>query len=186
MKKLNKKINKKNIKNDNIKVNENINDNVEEKTENEIIDFKIENENKVETEILENEILESEIESEKVEDEKEVNVEDENLEPKPSEISSKLEELKKPVIKKTSLIYELLSRPQGAKIEELMDATGWQKHSVRGTLTNLQKDLQFQLLKLETSKPNFDEKGFIKETTYFIKDAECHLEINCKVFEIES
>lgn len=87
--------------------------------------------------------------------------------------------LEKP-IKKTSSIQDLLMRPCGASMNELMEATGWQKHSIRGTLSNLQKDQQFSLLNVELSRPNFDrienDKGgvdrFIKETRYFIKDAE--------------
>ncbi|MGA8025944.1 MAG: DUF3489 domain-containing protein [Bryobacteraceae bacterium] len=35
---------------------------------------------------------------------------------------------------KTTIILALLKRPGGASLQELMDATGWQKHSVRGFL----------------------------------------------------
>lgn len=35
---------------------------------------------------------------------------------------------------KTTIILELLKRPGGATLQEIMDATGWQKHSVRGFL----------------------------------------------------
>lgn len=82
--------------------------------------------------------------------------------------------------KKETIIFDLLSRPCGASINELIEATGWQKHSIRGTLSNLQKDLQFSLLNIELSRPNFDKikndksevDRFIKETRYFIKDAD--------------
>jgi hypothetical protein len=36
---------------------------------------------------------------------------------------------------KAATILELLKRPGGAKAKELMDATGWQAHSVRGFLS---------------------------------------------------
>jgi hypothetical protein len=40
-----------------------------------------------------------------------------------------------PKSSKLQQIAELLRRPQGAAIEELMQATGWQAHSVRGALS---------------------------------------------------
>lgn len=36
---------------------------------------------------------------------------------------------------KTQALVALLRRPEGASIEELMAATGWQAHSVRGALS---------------------------------------------------
>lgn len=36
---------------------------------------------------------------------------------------------------KQELVKALISRPEGADIEELMSATGWQRHSVRGLLS---------------------------------------------------
>ena len=38
---------------------------------------------------------------------------------------------------KLGLIVDRLERTAGATIEELVDATGWQKHSVRGALSRL-------------------------------------------------
>ena len=74
-------------------------------------------------------------------------------------------------IKKTNIIYDILSSKTGATLNELMAKTGWQKHSIRGTLSNLQKDLQFTLIKVVVSRPDpFNSKNFIKETRYFIKD----------------
>ncbi|MDA0345363.1 MAG: DUF3489 domain-containing protein [Proteobacteria bacterium] len=32
-------------------------------------------------------------------------------------------------------IVKLMQRPEGATVEEMMDATGWQKHSVRGAIS---------------------------------------------------
>lgn len=36
---------------------------------------------------------------------------------------------------KKQAVYELLQRPSGASLEELMSATGWQPHSVRGFIS---------------------------------------------------
>lgn len=83
----------------------------------------------------------------------------------------------KPIIikkeKKSNIIYDILSSEAGATLNELIEKTGWQKHSIRGTLSNLQKELQFSLLKIELSRPDpLNNKDFIKETRYFIKDAD--------------
>ena len=40
---------------------------------------------------------------------------------------------------KIATVTALLSREQGATLEELMQATGWQQHSVRAALTGLKK-----------------------------------------------
>ena len=40
---------------------------------------------------------------------------------------------------KLGLILDRLERKTGAMIDELVDATGWQKHSVRGALSRLRK-----------------------------------------------
>ncbi|MBR7618786.1 DUF3489 domain-containing protein [Phenylobacterium sp. 20VBR1] len=43
-----------------------------------------------------------------------------------------------PIVKaqtKTDLVVTLLSRPEGVTIEDLMRATGWQAHSVRGAIS---------------------------------------------------
>lgn len=36
---------------------------------------------------------------------------------------------------KLDIILALLKRPKGATLEEMMKATGWQRHSVHGTLS---------------------------------------------------
>ncbi len=40
---------------------------------------------------------------------------------------------------KQSVIINLLSREEGTTLAELIDATGWKPHSVRGHLSNLRK-----------------------------------------------
>ena len=40
---------------------------------------------------------------------------------------------------KLGIVVALLRRPNGASLEELMAATGWQKHSVRGALSGAVK-----------------------------------------------
>jgi hypothetical protein len=40
---------------------------------------------------------------------------------------------------KQSVILTLLARPEGTTLAEIMDATGWQAHSVRGTLSIIGK-----------------------------------------------
>lgn len=41
---------------------------------------------------------------------------------------------KLPTLSKSALIVELLKRQEGATLEQMMEASGWQKHSVRGFL----------------------------------------------------
>jgi hypothetical protein len=36
---------------------------------------------------------------------------------------------------KVGLLVDLMRRPEGAEIEEMMAATGWQAHSVRGAIS---------------------------------------------------
>jgi hypothetical protein len=42
-----------------------------------------------------------------------------------------------PVASKQQTLIVLLKRAKGATIEELMEATGWQRHSVHGTLSGV-------------------------------------------------
>ena len=42
-------------------------------------------------------------------------------------------------VTKYALLLQLLSRPDGASIEDMMQATGWQQHSVRGYLAGTVK-----------------------------------------------
>jgi len=42
-------------------------------------------------------------------------------------------------------VISLLSREQGASIDELMTVTGWQKHSIRGFISNLKKKSELKV-----------------------------------------
>lgn len=50
---------------------------------------------------------------------------------------------------KQAQVIALLSRPEGATLEQLVEATGWQKHTVRGALSLLGKK---QGIPIESSK----------------------------------
>jgi len=42
---------------------------------------------------------------------------------------------------KKQTMIDLLSRPEGATIQQLMASIGWQKHSVHGAMANLKKEI---------------------------------------------
>jgi Protein of unknown function (DUF3489) len=63
---------------------------------------------------------------------------------------------------KQERMLTLLSQPEGASIEEMMQATGWQQHSVRGFLAGaLKKKLGFSLT---SSKPDDGARRYRIET----------------------
>jgi hypothetical protein len=67
-----------------------------------------------------------------------------------------------PAAPKQQILISLLKRPKGAAIEELMEATGWQRHSVHGTMSGvLKKRLGLPLI------TEYGERG----RTYRIVDA---------------
>ena len=67
-----------------------------------------------------------------------------------------------PAASKQQILISLLKRPKGAAIEELMEATGWQRHSVHGTMSGvLKKRLGLPLI------TEYGERG----RTYRIADA---------------
>ena len=52
---------------------------------------------------------------------------------------------------KLTKVIELLSRPEGATIEQLVDATGWQKHTVRSAISHaLGKKRGYQIVSEKT------------------------------------
>ena len=47
---------------------------------------------------------------------------------------------------KLGTLFDLLSRPEGARIAEMTTATGWQAHSIRGAMSGaLKKKLGFKI-----------------------------------------
>jgi len=44
-------------------------------------------------------------------------------------------ETTKPVKGKLGAMLAMLQRPEGATVEDMMEATGWQSHSVRGAMS---------------------------------------------------
>jgi hypothetical protein len=52
---------------------------------------------------------------------------------------------------KIDLLLQLLKRPEGADVKALAEATGWQAHSVRGTLSgHVKKKLGLKVLTEKT------------------------------------
>jgi len=124
---------------------------------------------------------------------KEDNSEDKSENELESESENKLEnELKnkstKPEkkIKKNSILYYMLSRSEGATLDELESKLGWKRPSIRGVMSNMQKELEFCLLTIDVSKPIFNKddgsKAFKKETRYFIRD--CEFDLNDTVISL--
>jgi hypothetical protein len=70
---------------------------------------------------------------------------------------------KKPAAKpetKQNIVLAMLRRAKGASVAEIMDATGWQAHSVRGFLAGaLKKRLKIDVI---------SEKGKDGERRYFV------------------
>jgi Protein of unknown function (DUF3489) len=65
-------------------------------------------------------------------------------------------------VTKQERVLTLLSQPEGASIEEMMQATDWQQHSVRGFLAGtVKKKLGFPLT---SSKPNDGGRRYRIET----------------------
>ena len=74
----------------------------------------------------------------------------------------KADEPKVERVTKQEHVLTLLSQPEGASIEEMMQATDWQQHSVRGFLAGtVKKKLGFSLTSL---KPNDGVRRYRIET----------------------
>lgn len=53
---------------------------------------------------------------------------------KPSQVSAEDKPASKPATGKLGIMIGLLARPEGATIAQMVEATGWQPHSVRGAM----------------------------------------------------
>jgi len=86
-----------------------------------------------------------------------------NKEPEP--IAEKPTEQPEEKIKgssKKQIMIEMLSRDEGASIKQMMDATGWLKHSVHGAMANLKKDFFAKHGKTITGNKNDGEDRIYK------------------------
>ncbi|MDD9923999.1 MAG: DUF3489 domain-containing protein, partial [Boseongicola sp.] len=55
-------------------------------------------------------------------------------------------------VTKQSILIDMLQTGSGASIEELMEATGWQPHTVRGAISNvLRKKLGLNVINVQAS-----------------------------------
>jgi len=63
---------------------------------------------------------------------------------------------------KQAKVIELLRRSKGARIEELVEATGWQPHSVRGLLSGKIKKMSG--VKLTAEKPTDGTRRYYLKT----------------------
>ncbi|MDX1950303.1 MAG: DUF3489 domain-containing protein [Rickettsiales bacterium] len=70
------------------------------------------------------------------------------------EVSTPENSSQKPISKKQIMLILL---KEGTTIEKLMQMTGWQKHTVHGSLANLKKQLNLQI---ETSKNEIGERFY--------------------------
>jgi hypothetical protein len=71
-----------------------------------------------------------------------------------------VEETQAPKVNKKKLMLEMLKRPEGASIAELEKATGWQPHSVRGSLVNLKNKDKHPIT---STKEDGTRRYFLKE-----------------------
>lgn len=58
---------------------------------------------------------------------------------------------------KQAMLIEMLQRPEGATMEEIVDATGWQAHSVRGMISGALK----KKLGLPVTSEKLDDRGSV-------------------------
>ncbi|MBZ5678155.1 MAG: DUF3489 domain-containing protein [Acidobacteriia bacterium] len=59
---------------------------------------------------------------------------------------------------KTAKVLALLQRPQGAGLKELLKATGWQPHSVRGFISGVV--VKKMGLRVASTKPESGERRY--------------------------
>lgn len=75
--------------------------------------------------------------------------------PKPEATPRKTEPGEPKGVSKQQTIIDLLERPEGATLKQLMDATGWQKHSLHGAMANMKKKLS---IAIESTKEKDGER----------------------------
>jgi hypothetical protein len=69
---------------------------------------------------------------------------------------------------KQALMIEMLKRPEGATVEQIAAATGWQKHTIRGAISGaLKKKLGFTVEATRTRVVSPDETGAKGGTTVY-------------------
>lgn len=67
-------------------------------------------------------------------------------------VPRKVETVRLKRVTKQSILIDMLRTGGGASIEELMDATGWQPHTVRGAISNvLRKKLGLNVINVQAS-----------------------------------
>jgi len=59
--------------------------------------------------------------------------------PQPADAAAAAQPSPAPRITKLGMVLELLRRPEGCSLDELITATGWQPHTTRAALTGLRK-----------------------------------------------
>jgi hypothetical protein len=69
---------------------------------------------------------------------------------------------------KQSLMIELLTRPEGATVEQIAEATGWQKHTIRGAISGaLKKKLGMTIDATRTREVGPNRTGARGSTTIY-------------------
>jgi hypothetical protein len=59
---------------------------------------------------------------------------DQAAQPDPPKAETQLTSAKTPRVTKTDAVIAMLRRPDGATLDQIIEATGWQRHSARGAL----------------------------------------------------
>jgi len=75
--------------------------------------------------------------------------------PAPKTVPQKVEPGEPKGVSKQQIILYLLERSEGATLKQLMNATGWQKHSLHGAMANMKKKLK---IAIESTKEKDGER----------------------------
>jgi Protein of unknown function (DUF3489) len=69
---------------------------------------------------------------------------------------------------KQALMIEMLQRPEGATVEQIAEATGWQKHTVRGAISGaLKKKLGLTVEAIRIREVGLNSTGAKGSTTVY-------------------